>query len=33
MYYDNFLDVADTNQIIKTFVNTKTFVPFDPYYD
>ena len=33
MFYDNFLDVTDTNQIIKTFVNPKTFMTFDPDYD
>ena len=33
MYYDNFLDVTDTNEIIKTFVNPKTFMTFDPNYD
>ena len=33
MYYDNFLDVTDTNQIIKTFVNPKTFILYDPNYD
>ncbi len=33
MFYDNFTDVTDTNQIIKTFVNPKTFMTFDPDYD
>ena len=33
MFYDNFLDVTDTNQIIKTFVNPKTFLTYDPNYD
>jgi len=33
MYYDNFVDVTDTNQIIKTFINTKTFLNYDPSYD
>jgi hypothetical protein len=32
MFYDNFLDVTDPNQIIKTFVNPKTFMTFDPDY-